>query len=94
MVLLQSFWPTQSMKLTTGQDPEQEQQDDSGPDIQPGSNQGTPEPENAPPQKDPIEFRMQQLQNRRFFLLKMHHFRKKTAEDDSDRITVESESLP
>lgn len=93
MVLPLSFWPTQSMKLTTGQDPEQEQQDDSGPDIQPGSNQGTPEPENGLQQKDPIEFRIQHLQNRRFLLLKMQHFTQR-AEDNSDRITVESESLP
>lgn len=73
-------------------EPEQEQQDESEPDTQPESNQGTPEPTNSPPSHTAIEFRIQQLQNRRFLLLKMQQFRTK-AENSSGKTTEESESV-
>lgn len=93
-VILQSFRTTQSVELDAdiSLDPEQEQQDDSEPDTQPESNQGTPEPSTGPPPQALIEFRMQQLHNRRFLLLKMQQFRKK-AEDSSDGTTEERESV-
>lgn len=69
-------------------EPEQEQQDESEPDTQPESNQGTPEPTNSPPSHTAIEFRIQQLQNRRFLLLKMQQFRTK-AENSSGKTTEE-----
>lgn len=95
MVVLQSFRPTKSLRMNTGDslDPEQEQQDNSEPDTQPESNQGTPEPRNSPPPPAFIEFRIQQLHNRRLLLLKMRHLRK-TAEDNGGGTTEESESLP
>lgn len=48
----------------------------------------TLEPCNGPPSQATIEFRIKQLHNRRFFLLKMQHFRKRE-EDDGVRTTEE-----
>ncbi|XP_030610629.1 uncharacterized protein LOC115798077 [Archocentrus centrarchus] len=59
-------------------EPEQEQQDESEPDPQPESNQETSETRSGPPPLAAIEFRIQQLQNRRFFLQKMQNFTKKS----------------
>ncbi|XP_074476736.1 uncharacterized protein LOC141758868 isoform X2 [Sebastes fasciatus] len=58
--------------------PEQEQRDDSEPGTQDESNWETPEQ----------KFRIQQLHNRRFLLLKMKHFKKK-AEDNGVWTTEE-----
>lgn len=58
-------------------EPEQEQQDQSVPDPQPEPNQETSEPRSGPPPLAAIEFRIQQLQNRQFFLKKMQIFTKK-----------------
>ncbi|KAF1374137.1 hypothetical protein PFLUV_G00246430 [Perca fluviatilis] len=54
-VLPQSFRLTESIRMNTNDDldPEQEQQDDSVPDIQPESNQGTLEPRDKLPLLDP-----------------------------------------
>lgn len=93
-VLLQSFSLTESIRMNTndGLVPEQEQQDDSIPDTQPESNQGTSEPRDENPPLAHIESRMKQLHNRRFLLLKMQRFKKKP-EDSGDRTTEESESI-
>ncbi|XP_044033425.1 uncharacterized protein LOC122867136 isoform X2 [Siniperca chuatsi] len=91
---MSAFRRMQSVGLNTGVslDPEQElQQDNSEPDTQPESDQGTPQPMNSPPPQALIEIRIQQLQNRRFLLLKMLHIRKK-AEDNSRRTTEEMTS--
>lgn len=97
MVSLRSFRPRQSVGLdaAVSLDPEQEQEGDSEPDTQPGSNQETPEQvveRNGPPPRALLEFRIQQLHNRRFLLLKMQHFRNKT-EDSNGGTKEESESV-
>lgn len=63
------------MTMTMSQDPEHEQKDDSGPEVRPGSSQGTEEMIKGPLEMDSIESRIQKLQNRQIFLLKMQHFR-------------------
>lgn len=89
-VILQSFTRTKSTGMNTGigLDPEQEQKDVSEPE----SNQGTLEPMNRPPQQAHIEFRIKQLHNRHFLLLKMQRFKKK-AEESGVRISEERESI-
>lgn len=84
MMLLQFFWPTHSMR----QDPEQEQKDDSRPEVQPGSSRGTEETIKGPREMDPNESRIQKLENRQVFLLKMKHFRNLGEDQHS---TAESE---
>ncbi|XP_071319781.1 uncharacterized protein [Trachinotus anak] len=75
----QSFSGTQTVTLNTRvrSDP---QQDES--EHEPESNQGTPEPKSPPP-LELIKFRVQQLRNRRFVLLKMQHFKKKAGDGSS-----------
>ncbi|XP_070708379.1 uncharacterized protein [Pempheris klunzingeri] len=77
-------WSVHSLEVNTGisSDPQQKQGVDYEPDTQTKTIQGTPEPGKGPPPRTPIEFRIQQLHNRRFLLLKMQHLRKK-AEDNS-----------
>ncbi|KAK9530663.1 hypothetical protein VZT92_012151 [Zoarces viviparus] len=84
----------QSFGINTGAGPEptQEQQDDSEPDSWSKSKHGTPEPWNGPPPQTDIEFRIAELHNRRFLLLKMQRFRKRT-EDNGVGTTEESESM-
>ncbi|XP_032357439.1 uncharacterized protein LOC116670848 [Etheostoma spectabile] len=86
----QSFRLTESIQMNThdGLDPGQEQQDDSGPDAKPKSNQGTSEPRDKLPPLAYIESRMKQLHNRRFLLLQMQHFKKKS-EDNGIRTAEE-----
>lgn len=92
LLLLQSVRRTQG----TGNDAavssvaEQEEKEKSEPNTQPESNQETLEPRSRPPSLALIEFRIQQLQNRRLILMKMQHLKKKT-EDNSGRTTEESE---
>lgn len=60
---------------------EREQQDSRGPEAEPGSDRGTPQLEDEPPTPtDAVQLRIQQLHNRRLFLLEAQGFRK-TAED-------------
>lgn len=94
VVHLQSVRRIERLRTNTDDSlgPEEEQQDNSEPDTQPQSNQGTPEPRNRPPMQAFIESRIQQLHNRCFLLLKMQHLRK-TSEDNSGGTTEESESL-
>nr|XP_024659320.1 lipopolysaccharide-induced tumor necrosis factor-alpha factor [Maylandia zebra] len=60
------------------QKPEEEQQDEADPDPQPESSQETMQTRSGPPPLAVIEFRIQQLQNRRFLLQKMREFTKKS----------------
>ncbi|XP_026171999.1 uncharacterized protein LOC113135884 [Mastacembelus armatus] len=75
MELLESFNDT-----CVSPEREQEQQDKSELDTQTESNQETPELQSSPPTLTAINFRIQQLHNRRFLLQKREHFKKK-AED-------------
>ncbi|KAK2820838.1 hypothetical protein Q5P01_023797 [Channa striata] len=76
-LLLLSLSRTQSLELNTdiAPDPEQEQQFESEADAQPESNQEMPEPSIGPQTLTYIEFRMQQLHDRRFLLLRTESFR-------------------
>lgn len=87
VMFLQSLSSAQSVGLNAAQ------RDDSEPDTQPASKQGTPEPRSGAQLQALIEFRIKQLLNRRFLLLRMQSFRNK-AEENRGRTTEESESLP
>lgn len=73
------------------QKPEEEQQDEADPDPQPESSQETMQTRSGPPPLAVIEFRIQQLQNRRFLLQKMREFTKKS-EQKMDSAPKQSES--
>lgn len=77
VVTLQAARDLPSVGLNTELSPEPEQEQ-SEQDVQSESNQETPEPRRCPQSLALIEFRIQQLQNRHFLLLKMHNFTKKT----------------
>ncbi|GAA6219931.1 lipopolysaccharide-induced tumor necrosis factor-alpha factor [Lates japonicus] len=80
VVLLQSFTRRQTATSYTcdSSEPQQEQHDESEPEF----NQEAPQQKKDATPLTLIKFRIQQLQNRRFLLLRMQHF-KKRAENDS-----------
>lgn len=79
--------------LDTGVNPEpqQEEQHESQPEPEPEPEQRSPK--GGPPALALIKSRIQQLQNRRFLLLQMQHFKKKRG-DESSGTREDSESAP
>ena len=86
-LLLESVSQSQTTDNDTAvsSEPEQEQKDGTEPNSQAESNQETTEPSSRVSPLALIEFRIEQLLNRRFILLKMQCLLKKT-EDNSDII--------
>ncbi|XP_035467475.1 uncharacterized protein LOC118286944 [Scophthalmus maximus] len=88
MELRQSSSQASRVTLNTGDYSEPQQEHEPEPE----SNQETPEP-TRPPRLELLEFRTEQLHNRRFLLLRMEHMRKKAVTfEDSDE-TCELESI-
>ncbi|XP_022598093.1 uncharacterized protein LOC111219662 [Seriola dumerili] len=81
--LVQSFSQTQTVTSNTGVSSKEQQKQLDESEHQPKSNQETPQPKKDPPPLALIKFRIQQLHNRRFLLLKMQHFRKKQGDNSS-----------
>ncbi|XP_028264220.1 uncharacterized protein LOC114437615 isoform X2 [Parambassis ranga] len=77
-------------EVSPGPEPEQDQSEQ---DVQPETNQEVPEPGRCPQSLALIEFRIQQLQNRRFLLLKMQNFIQKTGQSISSETSEDSDEL-